>query len=265
LGEPFENFVVSSLIIFIQNLQNDLIFIFSLFDSFQAYNPKMMKTVMSILAFLPVARAFKVNVCFTVANKGVQGAKVQCYDSDWGTDDKVGPNPAYTDSDGCVSINDDQSWWERPDIYCKVYANGDCFGDATTNTKNDHRTNRDANFGTIALTSDPDYCGNFGADSNGCGPGSFPSWLSDGATEVSGFANQCGAHDNCYGDCTKKRSKCDADFLDDMNAVCAGSSSCSVLAKIYYEAVDSPFGEDACQASRDGGVCNTAEYNLCSQ
>jgi hypothetical protein len=117
----------------------------------------------------------------------------------------------------------------------------------------------------IALAYDHNYCGNFGADANGCGPESFPSRLNDAATDVSGFDNQCGAHDNCYGDYSKTRSSCDDDFLDDMDAVCAGSWTCSVLADIYYKAVPSSAGENACQAARDNGVCNTAGYNMCSQ
>jgi hypothetical protein len=226
-----------------------------------------MKTILFALASLPIASGFKVNVCFTLANKGVEGAEVQCYDEDsWGSDAIVGPaSPAYTDSNGCVSITDNQSWWEMPDIYCYIVANGDCFASVTTSTMNDHQTDGDVNFGTIALGYDHDYCGDFGAGGNGCGGASFPSWLNDAFTSVSGFGTQCAAHDSCYGDCSKTRSKCDDDFLDDMDAACAGSWTCSLLADIFYEAVDSYGGERFCKAGRDKGLCEDAGYNKCSQ
>ena len=204
--------------------------------------------------------AFTVNVCFTVGGKGVNNALVKCFDEDWGTDDRVGSD-ARTNSNGCVSVTDNQRWYERPDVYCQVFANGECFAGAVTRIAVDHSSSSNLNFGTIALSYNAAYCGNFGADANGCGPASFPSWLNDAATSVSGFADQCAAHDACYSTCTKTRTQCDDEFLVDMNAVCATSWTCQTLAYLYYEAVDE-FGASACTAARTGR-CTSTQTELC--
>merc|ERR1712113_809472 len=117
-------------------------------------------------------------------------------------------------------------------------------GDTITRTENHHRTDRDLDFGTIALQLDEDYCGEFVSD-NGCGGASFPSWLNNAMTSISGFASQCGAHDECYGNCDKLRSECNDDFLDDMLAVSGGQFNLEFLAYQFYNAVDT-WGQGFC-------------------
>ena len=226
-------------------------------------------TIMNIIVVLAltftvsvVDAAFTVNVCFTVAGKGVTNALVKCYDSDWGPDDVVGPSGGVrTGTNGCVAVRDTQTWYERPDVYCQIFANGECFAGVTTRIVNDHSSSSNLNLGTVALTYDANYCGNFGENANGCGPASFPSWLNDAATSVSGFADQCAAHDACYSTCSASRTTCDNEFLDDMEAVCAGSWTCLTLANLYYQAVDE-FGASACTSARSGRCTSTA---LCNQ
>ena len=206
---------------------------------------------------------FTTNVCFTINDSPVVGALVKCWDDDLTTDDRVGPSGgARTDSNGCVSLYDSQSWLESPDVFCRIDPNGDCFAEATTSTKSDHNKRRDANFGTVALQYDEDYCGDFGGG-NGCGTSQIPSFLRDTLTETSGFKNQCNAHDICYGDCSKKRSDCDDDFYDDMLSTCAGQVNCELLAYFYFTAVDT-LGYEACDNSRRND-CDQAGLDRCNQ
>lgn len=53
------------------------------------------------------------------------------------------------------------------------------------------------------------------------------------------FKSACDAHDRCYGEIGKPRSKCDKDFRDDMRNICASliSGECLVVAEAYYAAV----------------------------
>lgn len=217
--------------------------------------------IVATLSTSIVEAAFRVDVCFTLGGKGVNNANVKCFDEDVGTDDRVGPSSGgYTNSNGCVSLTDTQRWYESPDVYCKIFPNGECFAEATTKILKDHKSNLNANFGTITLTYDPDYCGDFGAASNGCGPAWIPSWLRSVFTSVSGFANQCASHDACYDNCAVARSQCDDEFLDDMEAVCASSWTCLALADIYYDQVVEN-GGPACLAART----HCADSSLCNQ
>jgi len=206
---------------------------------------------------------FTTEACFELNGGPIVGALVKCWDDDYGWDDRVGPSGGVlTGDDGCASLYDNQWWWESPDVYCVIDPNGDCFPETTTPTKNNHKTRRKANFGTLQLSYDDDYCGDFGYDNNGCGTAFFPSWLRDTLTDVSGFENQCAAHDTCYGVCLKTRSECDSDFYDDMLATCAGQDNCEFLGFLYFQAVDQ-FGYDSCAASR--GNCDQAGLVRCNQ
>lgn len=203
-----------------------------------------------------VAAEFTTTACFTVEGEAVTNAVVKCWDSDFGTDDIVGPpDGVLTDSTGCARVVDTQSWWEDPDVYCKIISNGDCFATFATPTI-ETPSNRNVNFGYFDLMYDAAYCGDFGANSNGCGPASFPDWLNDVATEVSGFATQCAAHDACYADCGATRSYCDIEFEADMYTQCAGSWTCEILASLYYDAVHT-YGESACITARQGRCTST--------
>ncbi|OEU06516.1 hypothetical protein FRACYDRAFT_254536 [Fragilariopsis cylindrus CCMP1102] len=206
---------------------------------------------------------FTTNVCFTINDSPVVGALVKCWDDDYGSDDRVGPSGgARTDSNGCVSLYDSQSWLESPDVFCRIDPNGDCFAEATTSTKSNHNKRRDANFGTVALQYDEDYCGDFGLDTNGCGTSRIPSFLRDTLTETLGFENQCNAHDICYADCSKKGSDCDDDFYDDMLSTCAGQVNCELLAYFFFTALDT-FGYEACDNSRRND-CDQAGLDRCN-
>jgi hypothetical protein len=220
--------------------------------------------VVTLALAVSVDAAFNVNVCFTIAGKGVSNALVKCFDSDWGPDDVVGPSAGVrTGTNGCVALRDTQTWYERPDVYCQIFANGECFAGTTTRIVDDHPSSRDLDLGTLALTYDANYCGNFGAGANGCGPASFPSWLNDVATSVSGFADQCAAHDTCYSSCVVKRTRCDTDFLADMKSICTGSWTCLTLANIYYKSVNE-FGGSACTSARST-KCTSTGTALCNQ
>lgn len=202
-----------------------------------------MKTFIAALGLflLPsmASAAFDVNVCFKMNGEGVENALVRCWDEDWGWDDYVGPEAGVrTDPNGCASLRDNQSWWERPDIYCEIIPNGECFAEFTTNIEADHNTNENANLGTYDLPFDDNYCGDWDIADNGCGAANFPSWLRDTVTEVSGFENACAAHDTCYGECNESREECDDDFYADMLATCAGQLNCEILAGVFYTAVD---------------------------
>lgn len=203
---------------------------------------------------------FTVHACFQLAGKGVNNALVRCYDSDWGTDDRIGRD-TRTDSNGCVAVYDNQRWYERPDVYCKVYANGECFATTTTRILDDRSSSSPVFLGTTSLSYDGAYCGNFRAGGNGCGPSSLPSWLRDVATSVSGFRSQCAVHDACYSQCSISRSECDDDFYEDMLLACNGGWTCDTLAYLFFQAVDE-FGGSACRSARLGSCSSTA---LCSR
>jgi len=234
---------------------------------------KLFHAALPNLLFLPslVSAGFTTKVCFQL-NDGsgnvspVEGARVKCYDDDYfpDGDDRVGPaNGVLTDANGCASLYDNQWWFENPDIFCRIEANGDCFAEQATNVACDHNNNRDLDLGTIDLMFDMDYCGDFDLGSNGCGVEAFPDVLNSVFTEVSGFESQCAAHDSCYSDCTKLRSTCDDDFLNDMLLTCANQESCEALAQIYYEAVDN-FGKVPCKQSRKG-VCPKKSVRKCKR
>uniref|UniRef100_A0A7S3KX86 Phospholipase A2 n=1 Tax=Amphora coffeiformis TaxID=265554 RepID=A0A7S3KX86_9STRA len=207
--------------------------------------------ILSSLLFLPlVAGGFTTKVCFAMNGKGVVDALVKCYDEDWGTDRRVGRN-RFTDVNGCVSVQDTKTWWENPDIYCQVYPNGDCFATTSTKVEKNHPAGTDLDLGTVELTYNDGYCGDFGAHANGCGPASVPRWLNDAATSVSGFADPCAAHDACYVDVTKKRTYCDHAFYDDMEKLCGSSWTCMALANLYYGVVHK-YGKASCEAARKG-------------
>jgi len=234
---------------------------------------KLLHAALPNLLILPslVSAHFTITVCFQL-NDGsgnvspVEGALVKCYDDDYfpDPDDGVGPaNGVVTDANGCASLEDNQWWLENPDIFCRIEANGGCFAEQATVVENDHTKYNDLNFGKIDLQFDMDYCGDFDLGSNGCGVDAFPDILNDVFTDVSGFESQCAAHDTCYSDCTKRRSKCDDEFLDDMLNTCANQESCEALARIFYEAVDN-FGLVPCKQSRKG-FCPRKSVKKCKR
>ena len=213
--------------------------------------------VLTALTGSIVAADFTTTACFTVEGEPVSGAVVKCWDQDWGSDDVVGDsNGVLTDSTGCASIEDTGSWWEDPDVYCRIYPNGACFAEYSTGVV-ETDSDVDVDLGYHDLSYDDAYCGDFGADANGCGPESFPTWLNDVATSVSGFDSQCSAHDACYADCTKTRSYCDIEFEFDMYATCAGGWTCQILADLFYQAV-SDHGQAACESARLGSCGSVA-------
>lgn len=233
---------------------------------------KLLYASLGNILILPslVSASFTTTVCFQLTDGAgntapVEGGLVKCYDDDLFPlpDDRVGPTDgAVTDANGCASLFDNQLWFESPDVYCRIEANGDyCFAEQATGPACDHNSNNDLDLGTIDLSFDMDYCGDFDLASNGCGSASFPDIFNDVFTAVSGFASQCAVHDNCYDDCTENRSKCDDDFLDDMLLTCSGQESCELLAQIFFEAVDT-FGFRPCKAARTGS-CNRREIRKC--
>lgn len=204
-------------------------------------------TILAALFLLPSVASwgcttgnFDVDVCFEMSDLPIVGARVKCWDDDSGWDDYVGPKSGVlTDSNGCATLVDQQQWCEKPDIYCEIEANGGCFQETLTSTRNNHNYMKDLNFGTIEVAKDDDYCteSGYGEFFNRCGANYVPSWLRDALTEVSGFDAPCIAHDNCYGVCSKTQEDCDDDFYNDMVGTCAGQSNCEFLAWQYYQAV----------------------------
>lgn len=210
-----------------------------------------------------VDATFTTNVCFrtistsvdsvdvvapAAAAQPVAGALVRCFDRDWGRNDRVG-HDAYTDRTGCVSIQDDQWWWEHPDVFCVVYANGDgCFSTTTTPILNNHSTRNSANLGTIDLPFDERNCWT-STVGNGCGSANMPLWMREFLNGASGFESQCLVHDACYDSCGSIRSECDLHFYHDMASTCMGRWPCRFAAVIFHWTV-SFFGQMACKSAR---------------
>ena len=205
-----------------------------------------------LLLPLAVDAGFTTEVCFTVKGVAVPGALVRCFDQDWGRNDRVGQD-SYTDSQGCVSVQDSQLWYEQPDIYCQIYANGKCFSTTTTPIQRNHPTNANLNFGTIDLPYHSRNCRpNFRG--NGCGAASSPAWMREFVDGASGFQSQCLVHDACYETCGARRSQCDTDFYRDMDSTCMGRWACRVAATVFYQLV-SWAGQPACRSARRRNEC----------
>lgn len=208
-----------------------------------------------------MVQAGTIKLCANIVDGGQSslgvGARVDCYDYDPGNEDDY-MGGGILDSNGCISINYKSNsgwncwnWWDaclnkKPDIYCKV--SGDCLEPTTTGTRNGQNPKGTTNFGTINVQADENFCGN--PSFNGCGAASFPDWLREVADDVSGFQTECNAHDVCYGDCSRTKSQCDDEFLDDMEAEAGNNSLALILANIFYQGV-AQFGNDACLAARN--------------
>jgi hypothetical protein len=247
-------------------------------DTAMFFLRSIMKTFFAALflvsAVLPlVADAGQINVCATADSVPVDGASVECWDDDYNSNDyMVG---GTTDSDGCAILNyqtKNNGWWScgswdgcsgwnsNPDIYCQVSA--DCIAPKNTGYKNNHNQDQLADFGTVDVVADSDFCGD--RLWNGCGPSFFPDWLRDAADEVSGFEYACNSHDVCYSICTNSRANCEDAFWGSMYEECDDAYSwhlCRVLADIFHAFVYTG-GEEYCRTSRDS--CTQAEINSCT-
>jgi hypothetical protein len=238
----------------------------------------IMKTTFAALflvsAVLPlIADAGQIKVCAAVDSVPVADATVRCWDDDYNSDDyMVG---GTTDSDGCATLNyqtKSNGWWScgswdgcsggysNPDIFCEV--SGECIAPKKTGQKNNHNQKQLANFGTVNVVADTDFCGD--RSWNGCGPASFPDWLSDASDSVSGFEDECNSHDVCYDNCSNSRAECEDEFRNSMYAQCAPNYSghlCRVLADIFHLIVYTG-GESTCRGGRDH--CTVAQRNTCT-
>jgi hypothetical protein len=252
-------------------------------DTAMFFLRSIMKTtfaaVFLVSAVLPlVADAGQIKVCAAVDSVPFADVTVRCWDDDYNSDDFMASGT--TDSNGCVTLNyqtkSNGYWWwggcyggswdgcsggySNPDIFCEV--SGDCIAPKKTGDKNDHNQNQLANFGTVNVVADTDFCGD--SSWNGCGPSVFPDWLSDTADSVSGFEDACNSHDVCYGNCGNSRAKCEDEFWDSMYAQCDSGISghfCRVLADIFHLATYTG-GESLCYKGRDD--CTAAQQNTCT-
>ena len=243
----------------------------------RAFPEFKMKTFRALMFLAPlftlshIVDAGDIKLCVKMAGKPIPGAFVECFDDDLNNDDFM--TDGTTGSDGCVvltyqtKITSVWNCWNRwdgclysnPDIYCEVSA--DCLAPKKTAIKSNHDQNTLADFGTVAVKANKEFCPDVGWD--GCGPSSvFPPWLNDVLDSVSGFEDSCNRHDVCYGDCTKARSRCDTAFKSSMYAQCQGRSTCQMIADIFYTAV-SQAGGKFCRSGRK--TCTGAQQNKCSQ
>ena len=247
-------------------------------DAAMFFLRSIMKTFFAALllvsAVLPlVADAGQIRVCAAADSVPVAGASVKCWDDDYNSDDyMVG---GTTDSDGCATLNyqtKSNGWWScgswdgcsggysNPDIFCEV--SGDCIAPKKTGYKNNHNQGQLADFGTVHVEADSDFCGD--SSWNGCGPSFFPDWLRDAADEVSGFQDACNSHDVCYEKCGNSRAQCEDEFWNSMYAECdVGYSGhlCRVLADSFHAFVYTG-GEESCRGGRGG--CTEAQQNTCT-
>jgi hypothetical protein len=251
-------------------------------DTAMFFLRSIMKTFFAALllvsAVLPlVADAGQIKVCATEGTDDpvpFAGASVKCWDDDYNSDDYMAKGT--TDSNGCATLNyrtKSYSWWScgknwdgcsgwysAPDIFCEV--SGDCINPQETGMKNNHNQNQLADFGTVNVVTDTDFCGD--SSWNGCGPSFFPDWLRDAADDVSGFKDSCDTHDVCYVDCDKSRAKCETEFLDSMHGECDDGISghfCRVLAHLFHAFVYTG-GEKYCYEGRDD--CTQVQQNSCT-
>lgn len=121
---------------------------------------------------------------------------------------------------------------------------------------------------------DPGYIG------NGCGDGSFASWIANEAVKNGvwgyngnldhplpgvSFYPACQAHDYCYA-AGKEKGMCDQAFGSSLQGVCAAANSsyqpsCGTLSSIYKTAV-STFGQGAYNVSQADLACAAWAYDM---
>jgi secretory phospholipase A2 len=83
----------------------------------------------------------------------------------------------------------------------------------------DHNQNIVANFGTVYIFPNRVARGDPGTY-NGCGPESLWPGITDAATYLTGFADQCNNHDLCYSSCGETQASCDEEFRDMLYSDC---------------------------------------------
>uniref|UniRef100_A0A7S4RIW1 Phospholipase A2 domain-containing protein n=1 Tax=Ditylum brightwellii TaxID=49249 RepID=A0A7S4RIW1_9STRA len=147
-----------------------------------------------------------------------------------------------------------------PDIFCEV--SGECLQPTNTNVKKKHNQNSLADFGTIFVEENNNFCGK--GNWNGCGQRELPGWIQHAADSISGFQDQCNLHDVCYSNCDKTRTQCENEFRKDMFGVCNGDWSCEFLADLFHTGV-TELGEDSCLADRKRVQCSDDGQNKCFQ
>jgi hypothetical protein len=243
-------------------------------DTAMFFLRSIMKTTFAALflvsAVLPLlADAGQIKVCAAVDSVPVADATVRCWDDDLNSDDFM--VSGTTDSNGCATLNyqtKSNGWWScgnwdgcsgwysNPDIFCEV--SGECIAPEKTRYKNNQNQNQLANFGTVNVVADTDFCHD--SSWNGCGPSILPDWLRDTFNSVSGFEDACNSHDVCYDNCGKSRAECEDEFRDDMYAQC-DSHFCRFLADIFRLATYTG-GESLCYEGRD--ECSVAQQNTCT-
>ena len=108
-------------------------------------------------------------------------------------------------------------------------------------------------FGLLPLMPLPNggiLCGS-GAGANNV-PDRYGSW---------NFNEACGRHDECYETCGADKGECDRVFLIQMQRECAKHGMpglCTLLARSYYAAVSSRFGQAAYNSAQKE-ACNDGE------
>mmetsp|Transcript_41637 Transcript_41637/g.60943 ORF Transcript_41637/g.60943 Transcript_41637/m.60943 type:complete len:250 (+) Transcript_41637:76-825(+) len=248
----------------------------------KAFSPSTSSTT-SLLFFIITASNLLTNVnagniqlCAKTShsNEPIQNAIVNCYDHDWFFDDDDFMTSGTTDQDGCVHLSyrnkstrwyEPHKWWDegtstKPDIFCEV--SGECLQPTNTNVKKKHNQNSLADFGTIFVEENNNFCGK--GNWNGCGQQELPGWIQHAADSISGFQDQCNLHDVCYSNCDKTRTQCENEFIKDMLGVCNGDWSCEFLADLFHTGV-TELGEDSCLADRKRAQCSDDGQNKCFQ
>jgi hypothetical protein len=88
-----------------------------------------------------------------------------------------------------------------------------------TGTIGDSNQDSVANFGTVYIFPNREARGDPGAI-NGCGPASLWPGITDVASFLDDFADQCNNHNLCYNNCGETQVWCDEEFRDMMYSVC---------------------------------------------
>ena len=216
-------------------------------------------------ALLAPKKHFPTSVCLSVQQNPVQHAVLKCYHPILFGLANSRATMRSTDADGCFTVAD----YLYDTANCHIIANGGCYrstalahvavgkelslGRELTPPRPAPGGNRASDARRqmhIALPYQKEYCGDFQASANGCGPDFLPSGVRFILGTALDLEEPCSVHDNCYDGCDTPRSVCDQQLHDDVLQACP---SCRWIAYVMFMFVNGPLGRIACTATRKSG------------